>query len=219
MGFLDYGGLKLFKETLTDNFCANYITSANSIVAGTSLSAPTITKGDAFDVKGAKVLYDGWLLGDKETDISEQGVALGDFKNEQIKKCSCLEIVYYEGSFAKLKVDTSAGESTADAMSRTRPLSYRWYNPTPGQTVFLHSLVWTTTSGNNPQNQIYLKVAKLSLSPISSSDSSYATIQLAPTYEIHSDQPTSGVSVTDWVASSTDGRKWSIALQKVIAWA
>lgn len=211
MGFLDYEGLKLFKETLTDNFCANYITSANSVVAGTSLSAPTITKGDAFDVKGAKVLFDGWLLGDEETDRSEVGAALGGLTNGQIKDCSCLEIVYYEGSWDNL--------SAGDAKSRTRPLSYRWYDPEPGNSIFLHSVSWTLSSGTDPQNQLYLKTAKLSLSPVNSSDDGTATIQLAPAYEIHSAQSTSGTSVSAWQASSGAGTKWSIAVQKVIAWA
>lgn len=211
MGFLDYEGLKLFKETLTDNFCANYITSANSVVAGTSLSAPTITKGDAFDVKGAKVLYDGWLLGDEETSTGEVGAALGGLTNKQIKDCSCLEIVYCEGSWSNL--------SAEDGKSHSRPLSYRWYNPEPGHSIFLHSASWGVSSGTSPQNQLYLKTAKLSLSPTNSSDDDVATIQLAPAYEIHSAQPTSGTSVSAWQASSGSGTKWSIALQKVIAWA
>lgn len=217
MGFLDYEGLKLFKKTLTDNFCADYITSANSVVAGTSLSAPTITKGDAFDVKGAKVLYDGWLLGEEETGVNEIGAALGGLTNKQIKECSCLEIVFYDGSFDDLEV--KEGESTTDAMSRTRPVSYRWYDPKPGQHVFLHSFSWETTSDTPSQNQVWLKVAKLSLSPVSSSDNSIATIQLAPAYEVHSVQPTSGITVTGWQASSATGKRWEIALQKVIAWA
>ena len=195
MGFLDYEGLKLFKTTLTDNFCANSITSAT-----------TITKGDGFDVKGARVLYDGCLLGDAETDSNTKSIWLGDsLTNEDVKKYSCLDFVFYDGSYAVLK--NNGGH----------PHSFRWYDPEPGTSIFLHCASWTTSSGG--QNQLYLKTAELALSPIATADTSPALLVLHPAYEIHSSQPTTGTSVTSWDASTAAGLKWSIALQKVIAWA
>ena len=195
MSFLDYTGLKLFKETLTNNFCANTITSAS-----------TITKGDGFDVKGAKVLYDGWLLGDSGEDLGTKAIWLGgNLKNKDIRSYSCLEFVYYEGSYEKL------------SQEKGRPLSYRWYDPEPGLSVFLRSMSWGESSASS-SNQLFLKSAELAFSPIATADDSPALLILHPAYEMHSDQPTSGTSVT-WQTSSGTGQKWSIALKKVIAWA
>lgn len=210
MGFLDYEGLKLFKKTLTDNFYANQIASGTSVVANTFLAAPKITKdvgGKEFDVNGANVLLDleanNPLIGvdgGTETSVTKKL----SVTNKEIQSYSCLEIIFREGRYANIKE------------GKGRPLSYRWDNPKPGTSIFLHAAV---TSTGDSENQLWLKTAKVSLSPSDATDTALATVQLNSTYELHTTQ-TKGSTDVVWEARSLgSGEAWSVGIQKIIAWA